>query len=133
MNPNYPLVALRARHRCEYCHAPETVFNFPFEVEHIIPPILEGVDNESNLALACRSCNIFKGPSIAGIDPTTEIIVPFFHPRTQQWEVHFDIDPATAAVIGLSASARATIHRLRMNSQAQMMARRQWIALGLFP
>jgi hypothetical protein len=32
MNPHYEVVALRAGHRCEYCHAPEAVFNFPFEV-----------------------------------------------------------------------------------------------------
>jgi len=35
MNSFYTLVADRAAHRCEYCHAPELVFNFPFEVEHI--------------------------------------------------------------------------------------------------
>lgn len=27
MNPFYTLVADRAAHRCEYCHAPELVFN----------------------------------------------------------------------------------------------------------
>ena len=37
MNDWYPLVAERAGHRCEYCLAPEAVFNFPFEVEHIFP------------------------------------------------------------------------------------------------
>lgn len=37
MNPFYTLVADHAAHRCEYCHAPELVFNFPFEVEHIVP------------------------------------------------------------------------------------------------
>lgn len=37
MNPNYPPVAERAGHRCEYCHAPEAIFNVLFEVEHIIP------------------------------------------------------------------------------------------------
>ena len=31
MNPFYHLVADRAFHRCEYCHAPELVYNFPFE------------------------------------------------------------------------------------------------------
>jgi phenylacetate-coenzyme A ligase PaaK-like adenylate-forming protein len=31
MNPHYPQVALRAGHRCEYCHAPEAVFNLPLE------------------------------------------------------------------------------------------------------
>ena len=37
MNPQYAEVARRAGHRCEYCHAPEVIFNFPFEVEHILP------------------------------------------------------------------------------------------------
>jgi len=59
MNPFYTLVADRAAHQCEYCHAPELVLNFPFEVEHIIPVSLSGDDTESNLALACCcSCNL---------------------------------------------------------------------------
>ena len=37
LNPRYAPIAQRANHRCEYCKAPEVVFNFPFEVEHIIP------------------------------------------------------------------------------------------------
>jgi hypothetical protein len=37
VNPSYPRVAARAGHLCEYCRAPELIFNFPFEVEHIIP------------------------------------------------------------------------------------------------
>ena len=58
MNPFYNLVADRAAHRCEYCHAPELVFNFPFEVEHIVPICRGGEAAEYNLALACRSCNL---------------------------------------------------------------------------
>ena len=37
MNPHHAEVARRASHRCEYCHAPEVVFNLPFEVEHVVP------------------------------------------------------------------------------------------------
>jgi hypothetical protein len=48
-------VAERAGHRCEYCGAPEAVFNFPFEVEHIIPPAQGGTDDASNRALACNT------------------------------------------------------------------------------
>lgn len=55
MNPLYLQVAERANHRCEYCHAPEVVFNFPFEVEHIIPIAKRGKTDLDNLALACRS------------------------------------------------------------------------------
>jgi hypothetical protein len=32
MNPLYFLVAERAHHRCEYCHAPESIFNAVLEV-----------------------------------------------------------------------------------------------------
>ncbi|MCI0694667.1 HNH endonuclease [candidate division KSB1 bacterium] len=81
MNSNYPLVAERAGHRCEYCHAPEAVFNMPFEVEHIIPLAKDGLDEESNWALACRSCNLNKSDHIDGIDPVTQQRVRLFHPR----------------------------------------------------
>jgi 5-methylcytosine-specific restriction endonuclease McrA len=60
MNPHYPGVARRAGHRCEYCRAPEGIFNFPFEVEHVCPIAHGGMNDEVNLALACRACNVFK-------------------------------------------------------------------------
>jgi len=47
VNPRYPLVAQRAAHHCEYCRAPEALFNLPFEVEHLIPPIHGGLDEDS--------------------------------------------------------------------------------------
>ena len=56
MNPQYPAVAERAAYRCEYCHAPEIVFNFPFEVEHVLPQAHGGSDDLDNLALACPRC-----------------------------------------------------------------------------
>ena len=71
MNPHYPSVARRAGHRCEYCCAPEAIFNFPFEVEHIVPPQRGGGGDESNLALSCRSCNLFKTDQTEAIDPDT--------------------------------------------------------------
>lgn len=61
MNRHYPPVSRRAAHRCEYCLAPEAIFNFPFEVEHVVPISQNGIDEEANFALACRSCNIHKG------------------------------------------------------------------------
>jgi hypothetical protein len=42
MNALYPLVAARAEHRCEFCRAPEIIFNFRFEVEHIVPQASSG-------------------------------------------------------------------------------------------
>ncbi len=60
MNSAYPHVADRANHRCEYCHAPEAMFNVEFEVEHIVPRSHGGGNDEANYALACRACNLRK-------------------------------------------------------------------------
>lgn len=51
MNSAYSLVAERAAHRCEYCQAPEVIFNFAFEVEHIVPPSRGGAKVDGNLSV----------------------------------------------------------------------------------
>ena len=71
MNPHYPFVSSRARHACEYCRAPEIVFNLPFEVEHITPQAQGGETIEENLALSCRSCNLYKSDYISAVDELT--------------------------------------------------------------
>jgi len=133
MNPHYALAARRASHRCEYCRAPESVFNFPFEVEHIVPRLRGGADRESNWALSCRSCNLHKSDAVEGLDPQTGKTVPLFHPRLQQWEEHFALDESTGLMNGLSATGRATVVKLRMNGVAQLSARREWARLRWFP
>ena len=59
MNPAYAAVAERANYRCEYCHAREKAFNFPFDVEHFLPVSRGGSDDFNNLALACCVCNSY--------------------------------------------------------------------------
>ncbi|BAZ25966.1 hypothetical protein NIES4073_68720 [Kalymmatonema gypsitolerans NIES-4073] len=39
MNRYYAVVAERANHRCEYCHAPELVFNFPLRSNTLSPSL----------------------------------------------------------------------------------------------
>jgi len=109
MNPHYEFVAARAGHRCEYCHAPEVVFNFPFEVEHIIPTVLHGADVEHNWALACRACNVRKGPYLQHRDPVTQAVVQLYHPRRDSWSTHFCVVVDTGAIEGLTAVGRATV------------------------
>ena len=133
MNPRYPRVAQRAAHLCEYCHAPESIFNFPFEVEHIIPPNRGGSDDETNWALACRSCNLHKAHHLDGADAETGVVAKLFHPRQDRWEEHFRIDAATTSILGRTPVGRATVERLRLNRASQLAARRQWMRLGLFP
>jgi HNH endonuclease len=133
MNPLYPNVARRAGHRCEYCRAPEAIFNIPFEVEHIIPSAQEGADDESNLALACRACNLRKSDHRMGTDEQTGNEVSLFDPRRDRWEDHFQVDQASARIEGITAAGHATANRLQMNSVVQLEARLLWMRLGLFP
>jgi HNH endonuclease len=133
MNPHYPEVALRAGHRCEYCHAPEAVFNLPLEVEHIVPVARGGEDAAANWALACRACNLYKAMHISGNDPESAAVVRLFHPHADRWEDHFQVALESGAMVGLTPIGRATVARLGMNSTAQVTARQQWMRLGLFP
>lgn len=132
MNPHYPFVAARAAHRCEYCQAPEGVFNFPFEVEHIIPASRGGGSDESNRALACRACNLRKADCLTGWDEETRSDVTLFHPRRDEWARHFQLDFETGEIRGLSAVGRATVGRLRMNTPEAVTARLLRLRLGLF-
>ena len=133
MNPRYTAVAGRADHRCEYCRAPEVLFNFPFEVEHIVPKSKNGSGQDSNLALACRGCNLFKSDTVWGTDPESNEEVNLFHPRIEQWGDHFVYDSESRKIEGRSATGRATVARLQMNSDFQLASRRWWTSLGLFP
>lgn len=133
MNPRYPAVAERAGHRCEYCRAPEVIFNLPFEVEHIVPASRGGPDDLANLALACRACNLFKADQVAGADEESRAEVHLFHPRAEPWERHFSADPATGAIRGVTPIGRATVVALQMNRPVQLAARLQWTRLGLYP
>ena len=132
MNPLYSAVAARAGHRCEYCGAPEAVFNFPFEVEHIVPPRRGGVDDMENRALACRSCNVFKSDHIDALDSTTGQLVRLYQPRLDRWEDHFSVHES-GELEARTAVGRATILQLRMNAAAQIEARKWWIQLAMYP
>jgi hypothetical protein len=80
MNPHYAQVALRAGHRCEYCHAPEAVFNFPFEVEHVVPFARPGSAEEANLALACvPAISIRRRTSMVEIPKAIPWLGSFIH------------------------------------------------------
>ena len=133
MNPLYACVAQRAGKRCEYCHAPESVFNFHFELEHISPLSLGGVDTVDNLALACRSCNLFKSNQTMGVDPETKMLARLYQPREDNWHEHFRTELQCSEIVGITPIGRATIDRLQLNSEAQLSARSKWVQLGLFP
>jgi hypothetical protein len=133
VNPLYPAVAARALYRCEYCHAPEILFNFPFEVEHILPHARGGTDDLDNLALARRACNLFKSDFETGMDEESRAEVALFDPRHHAWEQHFRVDAESGKIAGLTRIGRATVARLQLNRSHHLMTRRRWVQLGLFP
>jgi hypothetical protein len=133
MNRRYARVAQRAGHRCEYCRAPEVIFNFPFEVEHILPPMRGGADEDENLALACRACNVYKGEHASAEDPLSGNSARLFDPRRDSWDEHFIVELQSSELRGLTPIGRATVVRLNMNALVRLEARRLWMRLGLFP
>src|SRR5215213_3930309 len=101
------LVRERARHRCEYCHLAEVDSSIPFEIDHVIAQKHHGPTIAENLALSCFYCNSFKGPNVAGIDPDSGTLSALFHPRRDEWNVHFRWQGAL--LIGRTAIGRTTV------------------------
>lgn len=132
MNPFYSIVVSRAGHICEYCHAPDSAFNFPFEVDHFIPLSRGGTKDLENLVLACRACNAYKAFHQSGLVEREET-ERLFNPRRDIWEEHFQFNPVTFAIEGLTEIGRGTINRLQMNNLPQLKARLLWIQFGIFP
>jgi hypothetical protein len=103
------------------------VFNLEFEVEHIVPTARSGPDAPSNLALACRSCNVRKGAAERARDPSTGDMVPLFNSRQDSWNEHFQLSLETCRIEGLTAVGRATARRLGMNRPPAVRSRRLWL------
>jgi len=133
VNPLYSDVAAWADRRCEYCRAPEHVFNFAFEVEHVQPRAAGGSDGSDNLALACASCNSHKAAATSARDEDTGQTISLFHPRHDRWSDHFRYDDERGLVQGITPKGRATVARLRLNSEFQLRARHQWMQLDICP
>ena len=97
------------------------------------PRAAEGGNEEGNLALACESCNLFKSDATTAFDEVESREIVLFHPRRDNWSEHFHFDAETVELRGQTATGRATVRRLHMNSDFQLRARRHWIQLGLYP
>ncbi len=95
----------RAAHRCEYCRIPQDALLWAkFHIEHIRARQHGGTDDPENLALACRRCNLCKGPNLSSIDPETEVLARLFNPRTDSWSEHFAL--VGHRIIGLTNIGR---------------------------
>jgi len=121
----------RAAGRCEYCLIHEADMYYPHEPDHIIAAKHGGPTSLDNLALACFSCNRFKGSDLASIDPDSRRVVTLFHPRTQRWQRHFRLNGAL--IEASTASGRATAALLHFNDEERVAHRLGLIEIGHFP
>lgn len=126
-------VARRSRGRCAYCQAQEAVVGMQFTLDHIIPRLLGGTEDLTNLCWACWDCNLIKQGRIAVLDPVTGKRVPLFHPNHQAWEDHFGRAEGGRYVVGRTAVGRATVVLLRLNRAVLVRARERWIEAGWHP
>ena len=127
------LVRQRAAEHCEYCVCWERYATEQFSIEHIIALAVGGKDDESNLALACQGCNSAKHDDITALDPLTETIVPFYHPRCDQWHEHFEWNDDYTLLLGLTPTGRATMEALELNREGVVNLRQAMSLLGKHP
>lgn len=80
---------------CEYCLTQSRYSSDPLAVEHIEPRSRGGKTRSSNLALSCHGCNGLKHAHTDGVDPTTGLSAPLFHPRRDLGLTIFDGAPNT--------------------------------------
>jgi len=120
----------RAEFRCEYCRAPERARLARHQIEHIIARQHGGTDADNNLALACRECNLNKGPNLTGIDPASRKVSRLYHPRRDEWRDHFAL--RGAVIEGLTPAGRTTVRVLGFNDPRRVALREELIADGQF-
>ena len=130
------LVEARADGRCEYCRRyQDLVGETFFEVEHILPRSRGGLTIPSNLALACRRCNLLKGDATEALDHRTGRLVALFDPRRDSWWEHFRRSRDLLRIYGRTATGRVTIDLLRWNLSGEQRIRqiqRDYLA-DIFP
>jgi hypothetical protein len=112
--------------RCAYCQTPEALTITTFEIDHIIPVSAGGATTLGNLCLTCPACNRFKSARQTAIDPDTARVVPLYHPRRDEWSVHFAWSNDRQRILGITPSGRATVEALRMNRPQLVNLRRIW-------
>ena len=123
----------RARGQSEYCRCLKSFHSDPFAVERITTEVKGGASDEANLALSCLGCNSFKGAFQTGIDPVTENETLLFHPRRQRWSAHFAWSEDATEIIGLTATVRATVIRLRLDRPGLLNLRAALRHFGVHP
>jgi hypothetical protein len=103
------------------------------QIDHVQPVSRGGLDQEDNLCLACELCNQHKWAKVEATDPQTQLMVPLFNPRQQDWSEHFSWNADGTEILGLTACGRATVVGLKLNNRLAVTVRRNWVRAGWHP
>ena len=123
-------ITTRAGKRCEYCQMHQSLQGATFHIEHVVPRVMGGLSDSSNLALACPSCNLHKADRISLTNALNGEVVSLFNPRLDDWNNHFEWDDYN--LISKSAIGRVTIQALDLNHERRIRIRRAEQLFGLF-
>ncbi|MCP4655480.1 MAG: HNH endonuclease [bacterium] len=126
-------VARQSRYRCGYCLSSEKIVGMTMTIDHLIPESLGGPTEEENLWLACSACNGRKGSRISARDPQTGEVAPFFNPREQSWDQHFEWSDTDTHILGKTPTGRVTVNALHLNRKSLVEGRRSWVKVGWHP
>lgn len=113
----------RAQGYCEYCLIPEAASFATHEIDHIVAEKHGGLTEADNLALSCTLCNKHKGSDLTSIDPETGDIVPLYHPRRDEWMLHFLLRVSDAEFVPLTPTGRVTVRLLQLNRRDRIVER----------
>ncbi len=125
------LVLVRAMNRCEYCHLPQAYSLFSFQIDHIRSLKHGGQTVPENLALACGICNGNKGADLGTALTVSRELTPFFDPRLDNWNDHFEMDGPL--ILPKTAIGEATVRMFLFNEIERVMERQILVDAGLFP
>jgi hypothetical protein len=114
------IVLARAKGRCEYCGIAEADTYFGCEVDHIISEKHRGATEESNLALACVTCNRAKGSDVATVGED-DALIELYHPRRHTWSDHFSV--VKNEIVGRTAIGKGTVRLLKLNAPERVAER----------
>jgi HNH endonuclease len=126
-------IARQGRYRCGYCLSSEKIIGMTMTIDHLIPESLGGPTEEENLWLACSACNGRKGNRISARDLQTGEVVPFFNPRKQSWDQHFEWSETGTRILAKTPTGRVTVKALALNRKALVQGRRSWVKVGWHP
>ncbi len=115
---------------CEYCCVPRAVAFASYHIDHIISEKQGGETVFSNLALACRLCNLSKGSSIAAWHEYREALIRLYNPRKDSWHNHFQFRPS-GLIVPRTEIGQGTIKVLNLNDVNRVQARGVFIDTGI--